>query len=202
MDTVSINDVGMDRRQRRTRKLLGDALMALIAEKGFGDLSIEEICERADVARRTFYSHFTDKHELLWSTVESVFDRLADDLTRLDADSLLVNGKPLTYPVFKHVEENAPLYRVMLSEDGSMHFILRLLAYLSQLSFEKHAPLRQMARHISVEPTFTAHFLAGALVNLIVWWLERDLHPPAETMAYTFSQLAAPGVLQALGLDV
>ncbi len=201
MDTVSINEAGLDRRQRRTRRLLVESLMALIAEKGFSDLSIEEICERAGIARRTFYHHFPDKHELLWATVESVFDRLADDLTRLDADSLLVNGKPLTYPVFKHVEENAPLYRVMLSEDGTAHFILRLMGYLAQVSYEKHAPLRQMARHISVEPTFTAHFLAGALVNLIVWWLERNLQPSAESMAYTFSQLAAPGVLQALGLD-
>jgi AcrR family transcriptional regulator len=200
MDTVSKNGVGMDRRQRRTRKLLGDTLMALIAEKGFGDLSIEEICERAGIARRTFYNHFADKHELLWATVESVFDRLADDLNRFDAETLLVNGKPLTYPVFKHVEANAALYRVMLSVDGTAHFILRLMGYLSQVSYEKHAPLRQMARHISVEPTFTAHFLAGAVVNIVIWWLERDLHPPAEAMAYTFSQLAAPGVLEVLGL--
>lgn len=202
MDTVSINNEGLDRRQRRTQTLLRDALMALVAEKGFANLSVEEICERAGIARRTFYRHFPDKHELLWATVESVFDRLVDDLNRLDADTLLVNGKPLTYPIFKHVEANAALYRVMLSMDGTAHFILRLMGYLSQVSFEKHAPLRQVAQHISVEPTFTAHFLAGAVVNVVIWWLERDLQPPAETMAYTFSQLAAPGVLQALGLDV
>jgi AcrR family transcriptional regulator len=175
--------------------------MALIAQKGFADLSIAEICDRAGIARRTFYHHFADQHELLWATVESVFDRLAEDMARLDADSLLANSKPLTYPIFKHIEDNAPLYRVMLSEDGTVHFILRLMGYLAQLSYEKHAPLRQMARHISVEPTLTAHFLAGAVVNVVIWWLEHDLQPSAEAMAYTFSQLAAPGVLQALGLE-
>lgn len=59
-----------------------------------------------------------------------------------------------------------------------------------------------MAQQVSVDPQFTARFLSGATIGVLLWWLEEDnLTASPETVAYTFSQLAAPGVLAALGLD-
>lgn len=190
-----------DRRQVRTRKLLSDALLALLQEKPYDTITVEQITEHAQVARKTFYAHFGDKHELLWLCMEAVFDTLKADYGALDAETLLASGKPLTYPVFAHVVANAHLYRVVLSERGTMSLLLRLLSYLTEASYQKHETLRRAAQHISVDPQYTAHFLAGALLNVLIWWLEQDLNPSAEAMAYAFSQLAAPGVLEVLGLS-
>lgn len=192
----------LDRRQRRTRERLHRAIHDLITEQDFAALTVSEIAERADIARKTFYLHYPDKESLLWDSLESLFNDLSAEVGTLDAATLLADGKPLTYPVFAHVKDNAALYRVLLAETGPAGFIPRFMAYLTRQSYERHAPLRAMAPQITVEPGFTARFLAGALVNVLVWWLHDDnLSIPPEAVAYRFSQLAAPGVLGALGLE-
>ncbi len=54
-----------DRRALRSRRLLWQALLALLQDHDWGDISIQMICDRADVARSTFYAHFPTKQDLL-----------------------------------------------------------------------------------------------------------------------------------------
>jgi AcrR family transcriptional regulator len=54
-----------DRRTRRTRQLLRSALLSLLKEKRYDEISVQDIIERADVARSTFYMHYVDKDDLL-----------------------------------------------------------------------------------------------------------------------------------------
>src|SRR5512139_3251865 len=54
-----------DRRVLRTRATLREALVRLILERGWDDISVQDVCDRANVGRSTFYSHFADKEELL-----------------------------------------------------------------------------------------------------------------------------------------
>src|SRR5689334_24059575 len=56
-----------DRRVRRTRRLLREALLALVAEKGYDRVTVQDVLDRADVGRATFYAHFRDKDDLLVS---------------------------------------------------------------------------------------------------------------------------------------
>lgn len=190
-----------DPRQERTRQLLREALTALVAEMPFEAITITDITRRARVARKTFYAHYVDKDALLIDCIEPLLATLAESISTTDAETLLADNKPLSYPAFKHVQEHAAFYRAMLSEHGSARLILYLLDFITRNSYEQHETIRQIAPRITVEPMLIAHFLAGALLNTIIWWLKQDCQPPAETMAYTFSQLAAPGVLTALGLD-
>ena len=55
----------LDLRQRKTRRQLTQALVELMEERPFQELSVTDICRRAMVHRTTFYAHFTDKQELL-----------------------------------------------------------------------------------------------------------------------------------------
>src|SRR5437899_1924018 len=61
-----------DLRVRRTRKLLSEALVALLAEQPFESITVRQICDRAMVHRATFYTHFTDKYQLLRSVLNDV----------------------------------------------------------------------------------------------------------------------------------
>lgn len=190
-----------DPRQERTCQLLCDALMALAAEMPFEAITITDITRRAGVARKTFYAHYADKDALLIACIEPLLVALVERISGIDVETLLADKKPLSYPAFQHVQEHAAFYRAMLSEHGSARFIMYLLDFLTHRSYEQHEAIRQVAPRITVEPTLIAHFLAGALLNSIIWWLKHDCQPSAETMAYTFSHLAAPGVLSALGLE-
>ena len=56
-----------DRRIARTRRALRESLSSLVMERGWSAVSVQEICERADIGRSTFYLHYADKDELLLS---------------------------------------------------------------------------------------------------------------------------------------
>jgi AcrR family transcriptional regulator len=73
----------IDRRKQRTRRMLRDALLALIVEKGYDDLSVQDITEKADLRRATFYLHYADKDELLATVLREIFDALVKELEAL-----------------------------------------------------------------------------------------------------------------------
>src|SRR5437879_5578939 len=62
-----------DRRVKRSRKLLQEAFRQLLTEKGFDAISVQDVAERAEVNRGTFYAHFPDKYALLEQVVGESF---------------------------------------------------------------------------------------------------------------------------------
>ncbi|AQZ65147.1 Transcriptional regulator, TetR family [[Actinomadura] parvosata subsp. kistnae] len=101
--------VSGDRRVRRTRRLIQEALVALILEKGYDAVTVTDIIERADVGRSTFYAHFTDKQDVLFSNIEQ--------LTFLHPAP--GGGGPgelfaFSRPMFEHVGEQERLVRALM----------------------------------------------------------------------------------------
>jgi AcrR family transcriptional regulator len=81
-----------DPRVRRTRKLLQQSLMDLLAEKSFHSISVQDVVDRATVNRATFYAHFPDKYALLDYVVGEWF---RDELTRAELDGTRFNEAKL-----------------------------------------------------------------------------------------------------------
>ena len=73
-----------DLRVRKTKKALADAFFALLNEKSFEDITINELCARADVRRATFYKHYTDKFNFLMSYTKSLRDRFDNLIWRFE----------------------------------------------------------------------------------------------------------------------
>jgi AcrR family transcriptional regulator len=76
-----------DRRIERTRRTLREALIALILERGWDDISVQDVCNRADVGRSTFYTHFADKEELLVGGFDDLRKVLRGSLATMAAHS-------------------------------------------------------------------------------------------------------------------
>lgn len=184
-----------DRRVQRTRGMLRDALIELILEKGYEAVTIQDITERADLRRATFYLHYRDKEELLLASLEAVFDTLARDLEPgLQRDGLAGKTQLTTFvATFKHVEENRDLYRVILGGQGAAPIARRIRDYLAN-------HIRQgLAIAAPVIPAdVLAYFIAGTELTLITWWLENDAPYPAEQMAEMTHQLVLSGAIGAV----
>src|ERR671914_558684 len=91
-----------DARVRRTRDALGDALVALMQEKPFETITVQDVLDRAHVGRSTFYSHFSDKDDLLMSDADEFYERVAMGLSAQGDKSDRV------FPVkefFSHIDE-------------------------------------------------------------------------------------------------
>lgn len=184
----------MDRRVRRTRNLLGNALLELIQEKKFEQITIQDISDRADLNRATFYLHYGNKEELLADSLESYFDTLVEQITPLTLEKPIWDNPEVDEMVFAHVAEHAELYRVLLGENGMGYVINRVIDYIAQFSalqlqtglgdVEPHAPIEIIARHV-----------AGSLYALLTWWLINDMPYTPREMAEMTTRLCVTGTV-------
>jgi len=188
-------DEKLDRRKQRTRRMLRDALLALIVEKGYDDLSVQDITEKADLRRATFYLHYTDKNELLEAVLREIFDELVKELEPLiQSDALGGKTQVETFAVmYRHIAANSRLYRIILGGQGGAATTRGIRAYLAghTLAMLKKLPAAQVLMPIDV----LANYMAGAELSLMTWWLESDQPYPVEDMAAMTQQLILKGVM-------
>src|SRR5690606_5016268 len=155
----------VDRRIQRTRQLLRDALMALIIERGYENISIQDITDKANVSRTTFYLHYRDKEELLLTSLIEMYNELVARLQPLSREELEREGitpRLLAPDDFEHVAAHADFYRAMFSSKGSAVFVERVLQYLeAQLQEGYVKPLEPSDGNSRVPSGFIASFMAG-----------------------------------------
>src|ERR1035438_7453797 len=107
-----------DRRIRHTRETLGDALVKLMHEKPFEEITVQHILDRAGVSRSTFYTHFSDKNDLFLSDAEEFFEMAAFALSRRKDNSRRI--APVR-EMFTHLAEWRPFFDAMVAA-GSAAF--------------------------------------------------------------------------------
>ena len=184
----------LDRRTQRTREALSQALVALIQEKRYETITIQDICNRANVGRSTFYAHYHDKDDLLASNFQQVMASLGSQVERRDDQFIF----PVA-PLFRHVQEHHHLYKA-LAWGGGFDVLLRAGRQQWQAQFEAHlATLLPPGYRPAVPLDVVTAYLAGVLQTLLLWWLDRKMPYPPERMAEMFQQLVMPGVNAALG---
>ncbi|WP_369232352.1 TetR/AcrR family transcriptional regulator [Streptomyces sp. R21] len=167
-----------DRRVRRSRRLLRDALVSLVLERGYADIKVEDITERADLGRATFYSHYTDKDDLLGQVVTDLQEELDRRLRPLvPADAQGFTGKPVL-EMFRHADEERDAYRVVLRGEGDGRALRQLVEARTQAAA---AVFSARAEHFGVTPRIDVEVLArawvGEQISVLQWWLETDPRP-------------------------
>lgn len=194
-----------DRRIQRTRQLIQDALVSLIAEKGYEKVTIQDIIDRANVGRSTFYAHYRDKEDLLLRGVaeiaygDELSERVAEEIKTLKRAG--VSDTLSTLTMFQHVIVNRDLHKAMFRQSNENAILEKGTAYLYA---NIHAQLMQLAgdeAKSAVPLTFLAHYLAGGLIEITKWWLENDEKYSPQEMDEMFQKMAMPGVLKVLGKE-
>jgi AcrR family transcriptional regulator len=189
-----------DRRIQRTRQSLINALLKLIEERGYDSLTVNDITEQANVGRATFYLHYEDKEQLLVESLEEMFSQLGGSIDPLSEALGEHNSITATRLVFQHFADHDRLYRVLLTEKGAAMVFPRLLKILSQIA-EQDVILKDVDRPKTGIPTnFVAYYVAGAVLGLVVWWLNNDRPYSPEQMAAIYGHLMDPGATKVLGI--
>jgi AcrR family transcriptional regulator len=183
-----------DRRVLRTRRVLHEALMALILEKRYDKITVQDIIDRADVGRSTFYAHFTDKEDLLVKGLAMFSDELQAHIETAEPESGETEHVFHSLIFFRHAYVHHDLYKAMqdgggadvILEAGRRHLTRDIQNHLGEL-FPKG-----METDIPV-PVITT-FLAGAMLSVLNGWLEAGRPYPPEQIDAMFQQLAMNGV--------
>ena len=190
-----------DRRVERTRELLQKALIELIREHGYDAITIQEIADRANVGRTTFYLHYSCKDDLFMSCHEAIVSKFhIGPLHPLSREELLATHAPAGLrAAYRHLEDaRAPLYSIFQGRD-SLLILRRIRDWSAQ---EVEANLRAVFREADSTIPFDvlANYLAGAQIALVQWWLEKRQLYPLEDLAQTFHRLQRAAIFDALGI--
>lgn len=162
-----------DLRVIRTRSLIRDAFIRLMDEKGFRNITVNDIADGAMINRSTFYLHYTDKYELLQKTVDEAIETI---IGSVEPQAHLLNGKP-DYESFlqnlsmilKIFEKDAPLYKIILNDKEALG-ISRKLENSLKNKLESCFPLQfSISRDLCVE------LVSSLYVSTIRWWLNNDM---------------------------
>jgi AcrR family transcriptional regulator len=192
----------VDRRVQRTRQLLNEALMSLIVEKGYESITVQNIIDRANLGRSTFYAHYQDKEDLLLSGMQKVVHSLMGGVENSPVVDE-VNGESRhilsTLPIFRHAQEQFHLHKAMVAGRGMDVILKTIQNHLSSHIQGQIELLLPGGQTPSVPPPVMANYLAGALLTLLTWWLDHNMPYPPEQMDEMFQVLAMPGVWAALG---
>jgi len=179
-----------DARVLRTHDSLGDALVALMHEKPFDSITVQEVLDRAAVGRSTFYSHFRDKDDLFLSDVEHFFELVSTMLTRCHETS---NRVAPVCELFSHIGDMRQFYAALVAS-GKIHDVMKLgQGYLAR-SIEQRLVTLNARSMDTLHRTATAHSLAGALFSLLSWWIDHNMQPPPAEMDRHYHQLVWSGV--------
>ena len=191
----------MDKRVERTRELLQKALMELIAERGYDSITIQDIVDRANLGRTTFYLHYNSKDELFMSCHEAVIREfhlgLLHPLTREELLSPQIPTQMTS--AYRHLEEGrALLYPIFHGRDSQL--ILRQIRDRSAREIEMNLRSIFGEAESSIPFEMLANYLIGAQIALMQWWLEKRRTHTAESLAYTFHRLRRAAIFSALGM--
>jgi len=193
----------LDRRVQRTRKLLSGALMELIVEKGYDSVTVQDIIDRANLGRSTFYAHYQDKEDLLLSGIDDVVHNLIwanqtssrDDQTREGAPRILS-----TETIFKHAQEEYQLHKAIFGGRGLDVMIKEIQNHLCSHIEEQIKQFMPEEKSPPVDLSVVSNYLAGALLTLLVWWLENNMPYTPERMDALYQELSMPGAWSVLGI--
>lgn len=179
------------RRRMQTRKLLIQTTLQLIFEKGYEAISIQDITDRADLGRGTFYIHFKDKEELVWDAFHELFQELEQEAhQKLDRRTPQVEYYGLLN-IFRHAEKNRDLYQLMFGRRGSAALTARLQDFLAQV-FLFDIRNAQVAPEVNfhLPEEVEAQMLTGLISRLLFWWLETaNSYSPEQIAAMTYKML-------------
>ena len=189
-----------DRRVQRTQHLLREALFSLIREKGFEALSVQDIIDRANVGRATFYAHFDNKEDLLLSG----FEALRASLRERQREALSHGNKleklafAFSHDMLVHVDEHRHLFRAMAGKrsGATVQSVLRKLV-IDLVRDDLKMMVERDGRH-SVVTDAVVEFIAGGLFGMLMWWLNGKARLSVEELDTLFRRFAIPAAKAAL----
>ncbi len=177
-----------DRRVRRTRKLLHDAFISLAIEKGYEKTTIQDILDRADVGRSTFYAHYRDKAALLTTSFDDMDEQLQRQLADVPAATPIDVALPAAL-LFEHAYRNQRVYRALCGHQGGA-VVQRHLRLLIGDLLRKHLRQEPSRSDTEVPADIAAEFYTSAALGLLVWWIAHDFCNGPTWLAATYRALA------------
>ena len=170
-----------DRRVRRTKKLLTQALTQLLQEKQINEITVKELTDLADINRGTFYLYYKDMFDMLEKIEDGMFEALDEIVSLHEHGDVSQQTKPILLDLFHFIEENQEMCRVLLSPHGDMNFLHRLNEVVREKCLKAWPDIRKEKGEADFDYHYS--FVVFGCAGIIRAWVNRNCPESAEIMA-------------------
>ena len=182
-----------DRRVRRTKKLLTQALTELLQKKQVNEITVKELTDLADMNRGTFYMYYRDIFDMLEKIEDELFQKLDVIAQSHEHGDPTQQVKPILLDLFRFIEENQEVCRVLLSPNGDMNFLHRLYEAIRERSLEIWKD--QMGSLGEKEFDYRYSFVIFGCAGMIRAWVNRSCQETDMQMAELADRMIRRGIL-------
>jgi AcrR family transcriptional regulator len=189
-----------DRRVGRTRTLLEGALYDLIVEKGYDGVTVQDIIDRANVGRSTFYAHYTDKKQLLFSHFGELEAELSEQqrLVRARTDDPIERVFGFSVAMFRHANQYRRVWGAMVGRQSGAAVLRELERILEKIVGREINALVARGSAPAVPASVITRFVVDSLLSMHTWWMDEGNRYSAEEADRMFRTLTKPGIAAAL----
>lgn len=190
-----VREALMDRRQKKTRAAIFKAFSALLSEKNYERITVQEIIDEADVGRTTFYTHFETKDELLKALCEKLFGHIIDSaLDCTHTHGLYSNGnvpESVFCHLLQHLKQNDNNILELLSCESSEIFLRYFKDSLNEL-IRMQFVNQNRKKNINVPQDFLINHISGSFVEMVLWWIRGHMKQKPEELDGYFRAVIEP----------
>ncbi|MFN1921249.1 TetR/AcrR family transcriptional regulator [Clostridioides difficile] len=172
--------VSIDRRTIRTKKMIRSALAELIDEKGFNNISVTDLTQRADINRGTFYLHYVDKYDLLERIENEIIQEIEEETKHLDSSNMMeidTSSEPLPFMVklFEYFRKNSVIIKSILGPKGDPTFERKIKKFIETNLFEKQKLINFNIDEAIISEEYFIQYILSADLGVIQYWLEKNM---------------------------
>lgn len=175
----------MDRRIQKTRISIFTAFSKLLSIKKYSQITVQDILDEANIGRSTFYAHFETKDQLLDELCRDIFDHIfSEDLSSEQHHdfSEMKDFQGRVTHILYHLKESKHDMKSILAYESAEVFWSYFKKYL-EILFDDYCSVES---YQNVPKEFLLNHMAGSFVEMVRWWMKKEMKPEPEMMAEYF----------------
>lgn len=186
----------MDRRIKKSQKAIESALIELMKEKDFEEITINSIAEKADVSRGTIYLNYDDKYRILERCIDKELEKLVNSCVPNEKENSHFNAQTLLLKTLEYIEVNSNIFITLLENKGVQTFRDKLLSIVRDRMFSQ---LKLTGINKDMNSEIFIQFWSEAIIGLIEWWIKNSLpYSSEEITEHLFNLLTRNEVIPSL----
>jgi AcrR family transcriptional regulator len=167
----------IDRRIAKSQEAIKKAVIELMSEKNFDDITIQEISDKANVSRGTIYLHYLDKYDLLDKLIAEHIEELRD-ICQSASDLEFIEAN---LPWFEYLERHYLFFSTMLASKGAPSFRSQFLEFLIE-EFKDEVDVAK-GKNQGLNENIILQFIVTSYVGIVEWWFKNGMPYPPRVMA-------------------
>ena len=196
----------IDPRIKRTKELIRSSFLSLIAEKGFDPITVQDITQKAEINRATFYRHYEDKYDLLEKIIDEKLEIFLKCINPKTFHSISYQYSedephPIYLALFEHVLEHVDFYKVMLGSNGLNEFRVRMIKVIMDTFYNEFLEIFHK-REVKIPEDLLLNYIISAELGVITYWVESGLKYSPKFMAIQLTKLSIFGPMRSAGFDM